>query len=797
MSLIIKYEGHYPPEAWSHQGGKRLSHSLWRFNLSDHPSLGELLESIAQVTDSHTLQSALAITVDKNHPDPWLGALDSAMPLNALYARHRYPWLLADLPERIEMHVQPVVDMQAGGQIYGYEALCRLRDPDGHLLNGGDAFTLARQLRRQDEMDLACQFLALQRKAKELPVGMPLFLNVMPTTLLHEGWKDQCLSWLQQLEIDPRDVVIEVVESEQVDASALADRCESLRTAGLRIALDDMGAGFNGLATLAMVRAEFIKIDRSLVHEAQGSRVRAVLLEAIVSMAERLGVTVIAEGLERAEDVAFCQSMGIRLGQGYYFSPPKLDLHAKTIQLPELDDAWRARPQDRFRLSDVVDPGVVVDLHAPLDEARHHFTQNLSLPWVVVLDQGQPVGMLSRGKALSRGSRSIGLCCEPIRRILPNNTTLTALARSLYMSRDGVEPWVVVGPDGTYLGTVQPMVLVSQILSHREHGANLHPLSQLPTGPSLRQTIESRIGGHHQLGLVYIDLDHFKAFNDRYGFIRGDAMIRTLAEILRHIFVGKPSQMLGHIGGDDFVLILDHHEDADGLKQQLETAIVQFHSLASHLYDDSDLDRGYFSTEDGKQHPIASISVAVVNGNTGTLSNSLEAAERAALLKKLGKSEWGSVIAIEGTPHQVHKVQTFGNLELWRDNAFKALTDLQRRPRQRDPHCLDDAFKAYPFFEMVFELDANGVQRFPNWINPMMYGRIRAGGAGVDRSSQDYFAKAANNPVGYVSTIYLSTASEDFCLTLSQSLYDAEGQFSGVLVADLNLASMAALLDRE
>jgi hypothetical protein len=78
-----------------------------------------------------------------------------------------------------------------------------------------------------------------------------------------------------------------------------------------------------------------------------------------------------------------------------------------------------------------------------------------------------------------------------------------------------------------------------------------------------------------------------------------------------------------------------------------------------------------------------------------------------------------------------------------------------------------------------------------------MYGRIRAGGAGVDRSSQDYFARAANNPAGYVSTIYLSSASEDFCLTLSQPLYDNTGQFNGVLVADLNLASMAALLDRE
>lgn len=799
--LILKYEGQYSPDSiWSQYGSEHLGGSLWRFPIADE-RLDALLEKIVRNTDAQTLNTTLALLLQDTHGDVGtapLAALESAMPVQAMYARQRYSWLLGGLEPRIEMHLQPIVDMQAGGQVFAYEALCRLREPAGALLAGGDAFTLARQLRRQDDMDLACQYLALKRKAGEIPQGTPLFMNVMPTTLLHESWTAQCLAWLQEMRIDPRDVVIEVVESEMVDASILAERCEALRAAGMRIALDDMGAGFNGLTTLAMVRAEFIKIDRTLVHEAQGSRVRAVLLEAIVSMAERLGATIIAEGLERAEDVGFCQSMGIRLGQGYFFAPPKADLHQNAVDLPDLDDAWRARPQDRFRLTDVVEPGNTVELHSNIDTAREQFSQNPSLPWIVVLDQGQPVGMLPRGKALSRGTRQIGMACEPLRRVLPNNTTLSALARSLYVSREGMEPWVVVGPDGSYLGSVQPMSLVAQILTHREHGANLHPLSQLQTGPSLRQAIESRLTGPRRMALTYIDLDHFKSFNDRYGFIRGDAMIRTLSEILRRIFVGKPNQLLGHIGGDDFVLIM---EDPDGdtalLRRQLETVIVQFHALASHLYDPDDLDRGFFTTEDGKQHPIAGVSVAVVNGSTGALPNSIAAAERAAYLKKLGKAEWGSVIVVEDTPHQIHPVRTFGDMALWRDNAFEALATLMNLPRSRDPHCLDAAFKAFPFFEMVFELDARGVQRFPNWINPSMYGRMRAGGAGIDRSSQDYFVRVAQSQHQFVSTIYLSTASEDFCLTLAQPLFDESGEFAGVLVADLNLSSMAALLDRQ
>ncbi|MBS1186205.1 MAG: diguanylate cyclase protein [Burkholderiaceae bacterium] len=797
MYLILKYEGQYPPEVWADTGAERIARTLWRFHIAGGIGLDQLLGRLAAVTDSQTLRDTLALKVASQSSSLALEALESAMPFNAMYARYRYPWMLGPLEERLEIHFQPVVDMQSGGQIFAYEALCRLRDPSGSLLSGSQAFTLAHQLRRRDDMDIACQLLALKRKAEEIPAGVPLFLNVMPTTLLHGSWAAQCIEWLHAFGIEPRDVIVEVVESERVDAAMLSARCEALRAAGLRIALDDMGAGFNGLATLAMVRADFIKIDRALVHEAQGSRVRGVLLDALVSMSERLGAAVIAEGLERAEDIGFCRSMGIGLGQGNFFSPPQPDVHAHQISMPELDDAWRARPQDRFRLNDLVEPGRSIELHSSIDDARQMFEDNPSLPWLVVLDQGYPLGLLARGQVMQRSARKIGMACEPIKRVVSNTISLSSLARSLYLTRDGIDPWVVTGSDGQYVGTVQPMNLVAQILTHREHGTNLHPLSQLPTGPSLRQSIEKRLAGSRRMKLVYIDLDHFKAFNDRYGFIRGDAMIRTLAEILRHVFAGKPNQMLGHIGGDDFILILDEQgESADELVSVLETAIVQFHSLAFHLYDVEDIQRGYFTTEGGQQHPIASVSVAVVNGSTGELLNSLMAAERAAYLKKLGKAEWGSVIVLENTPHQVRPVKTLGDLDAWRANAFAALAVLARHERGKDPHCLDAAFRAFPFFEMVFELDAQGQQRYPNWINPQMYGRIRAGGVGVDRSQLDYYTEVMRTGTPYVSPIYLSSASEDFCLTVASPLNDAAGRINGVLVADLNLSSMAALIDR-
>lgn len=794
MQLLLKYEGPFTPESWREIGGKLLETGLWRFSAPTGEGLHDLLERIAAHSEQQVLRTTLAQVTHENDENAGSAALQQVLPFLALQARQASPWIEAGLEERLEMHFQPVIDLAGEGKVLGYEALCRARDAMENLLCGRELFALAQQAMRQECTDLACQALALQHKAHDMPAGMPLFLNVMATTLVHASWQQRFLRLLDELAIAPAEIVIEIAHSEQVDDHELAARCETLHARGVRIALDDC-AKFGCLITLARVRADFIKIDRSLIHDAQGSQVRAVLVQAIVSQAERLGSRVIADGLERSEDLAFCQSQGIHLVQGNLFALPCRDMLHDPIVLPPAEDIQRSRSQERFRLADMVVPSESIGLHEPIDAARQLFEQKRFLPWLIVLDGKEPVGLLRRGKALSRAARSVGGACEAIGKTLNRNTPLSSLARSLYVGREHLEPWVMVAGDGSYLGVIEPLALVSELLTQREHGASLHPLSQLPTGPSLRQAIESRLTSRQTIELVYIDLDHFKSFNDRYGFIRGDAMIRTLAEILRHTFAALPDALLGHIGGDDFVLLLN--EPWAGLAAELEEAMSQFHALASHLYDHSDLDRGYFLTEDGDRHPIASVSVSVVNGRSGELANSVAAAERAAQLKKVGKAEWGSVIVIEGTPPQVLPVKTMEDIGIWQQHALEALHGIAQQPRSQNPHALDAAFKAYPFFEMVFELDASGVQCFPNWINPAMYGRIRSGGSGIDRGHHPYFTQIAITKLPYVSGIYLSSASEDFCLTLSLPLLSESGKLAGALVADLNLSAMAALVDRD
>ncbi|ACT50541.1 EAL domain-containing protein [Methylovorus glucosotrophus] len=767
-------------------GGKAIA----SFECADEAALLAQLEAITKEYPAAALDEALVYLAESDNSASLEAALADIMPFRTFYARRRYPWLLDDLEQHVQMHFQPIVDFSQNGKIFGYEALCRLRDPDGHLLNGEEAFQLARQVRRTMELDIVCQRLALAGKANSIAKGIPVFVNVLPQTIMRDDWLPPLLETLTRLGIEQRDVVVEIVESEDVSPELLAKYCDIIRTHGLRIALDDMGSGFNGLRALAAVRADFIKIDRAIVHEAQGSRVRTVLLEAIISMAQRLGCTVVAEGLERVEDITYCQDLGLTYAQGYYFAKPQQKPVSTVNSLPTRDESHRSHIPDEFRITEYVTRGMTMDVNTPIDQARRTFLEFPDVAMAVVLDGQRPIGLLKRGKAFSYRNLALSNYCDPLPRMVTNRMPTSMLARGLYLERGEVEPWVMVHEDGTYIGILQPLEILSQLISRKTSTGSLHPLSQLTTGPTLRQSLDISLRNNPTTELVYIDLDHFKAYNDRYGFIRGDAMIRLLSEIVRQEFQGRVGMLVGHIGGDDFVLILDHY-DPD-LPQTLLSVIHHFQTLAIHLYDESDLQRGFFTTEDGKEHPVASVSIAVVNGKQGRLSNSVAAAERAATLKKIGKSNIGSIIVVEDEPPQLILPETEDYSD-WQGRALEALRSLLAWHRSEDAHCLDSCFSEYPFFEVVFELDDKGVQRYPNWINPNMYGKIKAGGAGVDRSPQAYANVVLQSLKPYISSIYLSTATEDFCLTVSLPMLDDTGRLTGILVADISIAAMAML----
>lgn len=186
---------------------------------------------------------------------------------------------------------------------------------------------------------------------------------------------------------------------------------------------------------------------------------------------------------------------------------------------------------------------------------------------------------------------------------------------------------------------------VERIMTRTEAALNANPLTRLPGNVSIKDEMQRRIDAQESFSTCFIDLDNFKAFNDRYGFERGDDAIYLTGEIMVDVVRkhgGTANNFVGHIGGDDFVFICD-----DSLANILCTELVKkFDSSIRSLYDYDDLTRGTIVAEDRvgriKNFPIMSISIAVVNYTSGRGIHHAEISQRGCELKKYVKSFNGS-----------------------------------------------------------------------------------------------------------------------------------------------------------
>jgi diguanylate cyclase (GGDEF)-like protein len=247
--------------------------------------------------------------------------------------RHTWDELIPQLFEegRIETVYQPVVRL-AGRELAGYEALARPRGfPVETDVEG--LFAAARDAGLHRDLDWACRRAAV-RSAHELPAGVPLFLNVGVWALidpLHDV--DQMLLLLRSTGVEPSDVVLELSEREAVhDLDRLRTVMAAYRSHGFRFSIDDVGEGHSTLDMLAAGAPDYIKIARSLVSAADHPGARAAI-NAVVAFGRSASSTVVAEGVQTAEEAERMEAMGVTLGQGFWLGAP-LRLEKAQPELP-------------------------------------------------------------------------------------------------------------------------------------------------------------------------------------------------------------------------------------------------------------------------------------------------------------------------------------------------------------------------------------------------------------------------------------------------------------------------------
>jgi diguanylate cyclase (GGDEF)-like protein len=198
------------------------------------------------------------------------------------------------------------------------------------------------------------------------------------------------------------------------------------------------------------------------------------------------------------------------------------------------------------------------------------------------------------------------------------------------------------GADDYLLKPFAPQELlarVQMVLRRTSQDLEANPLTRLPGNRSIQQELERRLGTGEPLAVCYIDLDRFKAFNDHYGFKRGDEVIQRTAEILLRASQahGGPRDFIGHIGGDDFILITT----TDRGEAACQAIIQAFDAMVPSLYDEEDRTRGYILHHDRKSQPakipLLSISIALVTNEGQPLTHPGQIAEMGAELKAYAK----------------------------------------------------------------------------------------------------------------------------------------------------------------
>lgn len=174
-------------------------------------------------------------------------------------------------------------------------------------------------------------------------------------------------------------------------------------------------------------------------------------------------------------------------------------------------------------------------------------------------------------------------------------------------------------------------------------------LTGLPGNVQIHAELKKRISNNGEFSVLYLDLDNFKAYNDVYGFVKGDEIIEFTAQtILKCVHEAfEDGAFVGHIGGDDFVAIVPSIE----VDEVCQSIVATFDKEVTKFFTEDDLERGYIEVANRKgvieQFPLTAISIGVVIGEKGRFSNILEIGEVGAQVKHVAKSIMGSSYAID------------------------------------------------------------------------------------------------------------------------------------------------------
>jgi diguanylate cyclase (GGDEF)-like protein len=556
----------------------------------------------------------------------------------------------------LSIHYQPVMDFASGGPI-GWEAL--MRGPaDGNFPEPAMLLGFAEEVGKIFELEQTARRLALERMdglGEKL-----LFLNIHLQTLMDPAFTPGAtLSLVRSMGIRPERVVMEISEAEGIrDTPLVLDNLEHYREQGFKIAIDDMGMGNAGLRALSHIQPDFIKIAPVLVRNIDTHPIKRSLVESFTLLSNKIGFRIIAEGVETATEYTALADLGVLLGQGNHFAAPGFPPPEPSVEPPPRLTAGKAgsgQLKTASPLRDLLQTAPTATADTAVQAVEELLSGRAPMSSVVVVSGKKPVGLVMNynlGRQL--GTRyGFALFYRPeIRRLMDADPLVVEITEPVEevakaaTNRENAKIYddIIVTDNGALAGTIS----VQKMLDHLAEiqvkiamGAN--PLTGLPGNVAIEQEINRRSANAIPSSLIYVDLDNFKVYNDAYGFDNGDRMILLTARTIRTaVDQIDPEAFVGHVGGDDFVIICD-----PGIAETQAGAIAElFAEEVPALYKDSDRERGCIQGKgrDGveRRFPLVSVSIGIVDCEFQAAFTMEELSHRVAEIKKYAKSVPGN-----------------------------------------------------------------------------------------------------------------------------------------------------------
>ncbi|MBO5292856.1 MAG: GGDEF domain-containing protein [Lachnospiraceae bacterium] len=561
--------------------------------------------------------------------------------------------------ELIRPVYQPIISLQ-DGEVLGYEALSRITLKDS-LLNPEEFFHMAEQMDCLWKTEELCR-----RKSLQGAVGkknnIKLFLNVDPNVLKDPQFKEGITCrYLKEYGLQPSDIVFEITERNSIeDEESFRKVILHYRNQKFQIAIDDFGNGYAGMNRICALEPQYIKIDMQIVREIHMDNMKKALVESMIQFCDKSGIRLIAEGIETEEELKTLIKLGVHYGQGYYILRPKPTMEAVSLKIRELIknvytnlSLREYQPSFWGNIGDICKRKVITKPEKPAKDLYYYLRERPTITEVTVLNEEEEVlGVITRaelmvafggiyGYDLSMRKRACDLMDQEALVVDCNDSVEQVSKVALMRPQRTLYDAVIVTENGHYKGVVTVKELLETAITIQVNRASdSSPLTGLPGNSMIDSMVHRCLSSKKPFAIAYIDMDNFKAYNDAYGFNNGDAMIRALANSMKESC--QREEFLGHIGGDDFVVIAEYQN----IQPLLENISSRFQEKIVPLYRKEDFQRGYIISKDRhgavEQFPIVTLSIAVITNQNYDFKGLADFSEHLVKAKKESKAIVGN-----------------------------------------------------------------------------------------------------------------------------------------------------------